>query len=307
MSLIVPATDRPPTLPRCLHAVARARCGPDEVIVIDHPIGAGPARARNDGAQRARGDILVFLDADVEIHPDAFVRIRTAFAGSAALDAVFGAYDDRPEAPGPVSSFRNLLHHHVHCTTAGPAVTFWAGIGGVRREAFLGVGGFDADRYPRASIEDIDLGTRLTAAGGHIVLDPEIQGTHLKAWTLRTMLATDVRRRGAPWIALLLRERSAASSRALNLGWRHRASAVLSVIAAAAVPRRCSWASAGAVVGLLGLNRDFYALLVRQRGNRVAALGVGLHVVHHLTGIASIPSGVLLYLRERNHQPTPGS
>jgi transposase len=33
-----------------------------------------------------------------------------------------------------VSRFRNLLHHHTHTTHPGPACTFWAGCGAVRRE-----------------------------------------------------------------------------------------------------------------------------------------------------------------------------
>ncbi|MGH7896935.1 MAG: acetone carboxylase subunit gamma, partial [Candidatus Binatia bacterium] len=44
------------------------------------------------------------------------------------------------------SRFRNLLHRHVHQEGAGPATTFWAGLGAIRREAFERVGGFDALR-----------------------------------------------------------------------------------------------------------------------------------------------------------------
>ena len=41
------------------------------------------------------------------------------------------------------------------------------------------------------SIEDIDLGRRLVEQGASIRLDPDIQGKHLKAWTLRSLLWTD--------------------------------------------------------------------------------------------------------------------
>jgi hypothetical protein len=304
LSVIVPATDRPPTLARCLSAIDGADEGPEEVVVVAEPAGAGPAAARNAGAGRARGEVLCFIDADVEVHPDAFARLRAAFAGDPRLVAVFGAYDDRPEARGAVSGFRNLLHYHVHRSAAGPATTFWAGLGAVRRELFLGVGGFDADRYPFASIEDIDLGMRLVASDRRIVLDPDVQGTHLKAWTLRSMLATDFARRGAPWVALLLRVRGGgAAGRALNLGWRHRASAALCVTAAAALPVRRARLSAAAVAGLVVLNRDFYLLLARRRGQGQAVIGVGLHVLHHLAGAAAVPAGVLLHLRERRQAP----
>ncbi|MGI9556768.1 MAG: glycosyltransferase family 2 protein, partial [Solirubrobacterales bacterium] len=211
---------------------------------------------------------------------------------------LFGSYDDSPEAPGAVSGFRNLLHHHVHQSSPGQASTFWAGLGAVRREAFERAGGFDEARYAEPSIEDIELGMRMSAAGDRIVLDPEIQGTHLKRWTFSDMVRTDVLRRGAPWVALVAAnaesENGAApeAPRALNLGWRHRLSALVSVgLVASLLIRRPRLAAVGTLV-LLALNRDFYALLIRRRGVGEAALGVGLHAVHHLSAVASVPIGL---------------
>ena len=57
-----------------------------------------------------------------------------------------------------VSQYRNLLHHFVHQHGHAEASTFWAGCGAIRRAAFDAVGGFDAARFPRPSIEDIELG-----------------------------------------------------------------------------------------------------------------------------------------------------
>jgi GT2 family glycosyltransferase len=300
LTAIVPATDSPPTLAACLEAIRAADEAPDEVIVIEQ--GDGPAGARNVGARRATGEILVFVDADVLPHRDAFARIRRAFAERHDLAALFGSYDDSPAAPGAVSAFRNLLHHHVHQLGAGGATTFWAGLGAIRREAFAAVGGFDAERYPQASIEDIDLGTRLAARGAWIELDPRIQGTHLKHWTLASMIETDFLRRGVPWVELLLRQEH--STPVLNLGWRHRASALASLLAAVAIVRGRLRLAAAALVALAALNASFYSLLARRRGPAEAVLGVGLHAVHHLTGVASVPVGVAAYARnqrDRSH------
>jgi len=44
----------------------------------------------------------VFVDADLEIHRDAFQRIRSRFTEDAGLMALFGSYDDSPAAPGVV-------------------------------------------------------------------------------------------------------------------------------------------------------------------------------------------------------------
>jgi hypothetical protein len=291
ISAIVPATDDPPTLGRCVAAIRSGSRAPDELHVITEPSGAGPAAARNEGARQAGGDLLVFVDSDVVVHSDALARIEEAFDADPALSAVFGAYDDAPEAPGAVSGFRNLLHHHVHSAAPGAAETFWAGLGAIRRDRFLEDGGFDAERYPEPSIEDIELGARLVRRGVRISLDPDVRGTHLKRWTLLGMIRTDFARRGVPWVELLVRSGGAAT--ALNLGWRHRVSALASLAGAAAVLRRRPLAAASALAVLVAANRDFYALLLRRRGPAEAAVGVGLHAVHHLTSIAALVTGLL--------------
>jgi hypothetical protein len=241
--------------------------------------------------------VLVFVDADVEVHTDALGRIDAAFADDASLAAVFGAYDDSPRDPALVSSFRNLLHHHVHSSNAGPATTFWAGIGAVRRDAFFAVGGFDEQRYPKPSIEDIDLGSRLHAAGYRIVLDPTIQGTHLKRWTLTSMVKTDLLQRGVPWVELLLSGR--ADRTALNLGWRHRVSALASIAFMGSLATRRVGAAGASLVALGAANHSFYGLLARRCGPLSAAAGVLLHAVHHLTAVAAAPLGLLAYARRR--------
>lgn len=290
LSAIVPATNRPKTLASCLEAIRGAEEAPEEIVVVDRAEGPGPAAARNAGAARASGDVLVFVDADVIPHRDAFRRIRAALAAEPGLVALFGSYDDSPAAAGAVSGFRNLLHHYVHQQAPGAAETFWAGLGAVRREEFLAADGFDAARYSSPSVEDIDLGLRLTAAGADVRLDPELQGTHLKEWTLVEMVRTDLLDRGVPWLTLLLERGGGAT--ALNLGWRHRLSTVACVTGALALTlgRRRTAVAAG--VALVGLNAGFYTLLLRRRGPVEATLGVGLHAIHHLTAATAVPLAV---------------
>jgi GT2 family glycosyltransferase len=297
LSVVIPATDAPETLSRCLAAIRAAAEPPEEVAVVDRPKGTGPASARNLGASRATHDVLVFIDADVEVAPDAFRRIRRAFASDPGLVALFGSYDDDPERHGLISDFRNLLHHHVHQNGAGAATTFWAGLGAVRRDAFLSVGGFDEERFPRPSIEDIDLGMRLTANGSRIVLDPAIQGKHLKRWTLLDMIQTDLVRRGIPWVELLADSRT--SSVTLNLAWRHRLSAAASVGLAASLVARQRRGAVVALAALCALNAPFYVLLWRRRGWQQLLTGIPLHAAHHLAGAVAVPAGAAAYLRKR--------
>ena len=296
LTAIIPATNEPATLHRCRAAIDAARAAPEEVIVVSEPPLAGPAASRNAGARDAEGDVLVFVDADVEVHNDAFTHIRAAFEADPGLVALFGSYDDAPSAPGVVSAFRNLLHHDVHQQSAGPATTFWAGLGAVRREDFVNVGGFDAERYTVPSIEDIELGMRLSAAGARIELIPEIQGTHLKHWSLWGMVRTDFAQRGVPWVGLIIESRG---SSALNLGMKHRVSALASVVGFGALALRRPRIALGSAAVLVALNRRFYGLLVRRRGVPEAAVGVLLHAVHHATSAAAVPVGVLRWARTR--------
>lgn len=297
LSVVIPATDAPPTLGRCLAALVRSS-ERHRVEVVTHPPRSGPAAARNAGAARTSGEIIVFVDADVEVHRDALRHLREALERDPGLAAVFGGYDEQPAATATVSRFRNLLHHHVHAQAAGPATTFWAGLGAVRREAFDAVGGFDADRYRRPSIEDIELGMRLHAAGRRIALDPRARGTHLKRWTLGSMLRSDLGARGAPWVALRL-ERGGDGGAALNLAWRHRLAAAAAVLAAASALTGRGRASALALAAMVAPNARFYLLLARVGGPRLALAGVPLHLVHHLTTAASVPAGLLLWARGR--------
>jgi GT2 family glycosyltransferase len=295
LAVVLPASNDPPTLAACIAAIEAATEPPEELLVVREPPDAGPAALRNAGARDASADVIVFVDADVQVHPDAFSRIRAAFARDPGLSAIFGAYDDSPTAPGIVSGFRNLLHHHVHTASPGPATTFWAGLGAVRRESFFSVGGFD-ERFRTPSIEDIDLGLRLTATGARIVLDPELRGTHAKRWTLPEMIRTDFAARGVPWVQLMLRHRSTPVG--LNLSWRHRLSAALCLAGAVSAARRKPRGALLALGGLVALNHSFYGLLLRRRGPLHAAAGVGLHALHHLTAAAAVPVGAAKHFLE---------
>lgn len=295
LSVIIPATDEPATLEAALSAIRAASDPPEEIIVIDHPRRFGASAARNTGATDAMEDVLVFIDADVAVAPDVFTRIRAHFDEDPELTAVFGAYDDDPSDRSVVSSFRNLLHHHVHRGSPGRASTFWSGIGAVKRTAFMAVEGFD-EHYSRPSIEDIELGARLLDHGANIVLDPDIEGKHLKTWSLREMVATDILRRGAPWIALILRQRAMPTT--LNLGWRHRLSALMCLLAIVLLTMS-HWSLAGmAMVIFVGLNWRFYLLLVTHRGPAFLLAGPLLHVLHHLSAIVSVPIGIGQHLRK---------
>ncbi len=290
ISVIVPATNQPPTLQRCVASIEPELGKGDELIAVTEAEGAGPAAARNEGAARASAPILLFVDADVVLAAGAIARVRSAFDGSPELVALFGSYDDRPEAPGVPSRFRNLLHHYTHQQAAGPINSFWAGIGAVRADAFVGVGGFDPDLYERPSIEDIELGLRLADAGGRIDLDPGLQGTHLKSWSVGSMLRTDLLDRGMPWVELLRDRREVPAQ--LNLGWGQRVAALAAVGLVLSVLLRSLRLSVISLVALIASNLGLYRLLVSRLGPGGAAAALPLHVAHLLVAAASVPLGL---------------
>src|SRR5439155_23394090 len=89
LSVVVPATNEPPTLDRCTAAIRAAAAPDDELVVVDGPLPANAARARNLGAARARGDVIVFVDSDVELHRDALDAIRSPLTADPDLAALF--------------------------------------------------------------------------------------------------------------------------------------------------------------------------------------------------------------------------
>lgn len=261
-------------------------CG---VEVVRQQLNEGPAAARNAGARRASGGILIFVDADVVLAPDALRRIVDGFTRDPGLQAVFGSYDAEPSAGSLISDYRNLLHHFTHQTGRAEATTFWSGCGAVRTGAFLSVQGFD-ERPDLNYIEDVDLGQRLVRAGFRIRLDKGLLATHRKRWTLVGMVRTDVLHRARPWFRLILGGRGLTSD--LNLRWSQRVAVPLTVVGAGLLAASPLLGGSAALLGALalaaalGLSGPFFSFLARARGALFAAACMPLHLIHHLSSAA---------------------
>lgn len=224
LSIVVPVYNGGAQLERCLEALLASACQAYEIILVDDcstdgsaaawsargvrvlrlASRRGPAAARNHGASRARGQVILFVDADVVVQRDTLARVIAFFREQPGVAALFGSYDDAPAASNFVSQYKNLLHHFVHQRSSVQAATFWAGCGAIRRGVFQSLGGFDERKYERPSIEDVELGYRLRRKGFAIVLDKELQVKHLKRWTLRSLLRTDIFDRALTWSQLIL-------------------------------------------------------------------------------------------------------
>ena len=261
-------------------AVLAARSG-HRVIQLTHNV--GPAKARNVGAQLAVGDVLFFLDADVALGSETLYQIQRGFENGAQWDAVIGSYDDQPGSPNFLSQYKNLLHHYTHQRARTNASTFWGACGAIRRSVFWQVGGFD-ERYRHPSIEDIELGYRLTRLSYRIALDKQVQVKHLKRWGIRSLLKADFFYRALPWTRLIWRDRSLVND--LNLDTTSRLS-IISVYAMVGLAALALWWTPlllGAIafgLALIFLNGSVYRFFWRKRGLRFALRVIPWHWLYY--------------------------
>jgi GT2 family glycosyltransferase len=256
---------------------------PDRVRVLVNSETRGPAAARNRGARAATNELIFFVDADVLVPTDALARIREVFAGEPDVHALFGSYDDTPGHPAFLSQYRNLLHHHTHQTGSEHAITFWGACGAIRRSVFEAVGGFD-EGYRHPSIEDIEIGYRLSAAGYNIRLLKDLQVKHLKSWSARSITQTDLLRRAIPWTQLLLERRKMDNDLNVSVNARLSVAATWGIPFAALagfwIPGPALFACVALIASVIALNAPFYRFLWRQRGVAFTLLALPWHAFY---------------------------
>jgi GT2 family glycosyltransferase len=158
-------------------AVVRGLDPPYFLDLLTQP-NRGAAAARNRGATRARGDILLFLDADV-------------VAGKGLLEGHLACHQDKQRvlATGRIAastqstdrSLRDIvpsssfdLGEHAAKPTFQDAYTGNLSVG---RQFFSEVGGFDED-FPASGYDDVEFAYRATLNGGDIVYNPRAVGYH---------------------------------------------------------------------------------------------------------------------------------
>lgn len=314
LSVVIPVYNSAETLERCLSTIA-AQLGPgDEVIVVDDgstddvPAVAGRFRAtivrldrrsgvaaaRNRGADRATRPVLLFVDADVVLHADAIARGRARLADP-SVAGVIGSYDDTPASRTTVSQFKNLAHHYFHQRAAGRVGSFWGACGFIRRPVFDAVGGFDETRFSRPSIEDVELGWRVTDRGGQIVIDPQILATHLKRWTLRSLIKTDVLYRAVPWVRWSLERRRFGGE--LNASPLQQVALVIAILwvvsGVTAVSSSAALLSFGVLSAVaLAINQPLFRLFWRKGGVRLLVAGFALQQLYYLCAFAGLLLGI---------------
>lgn len=222
LSVIIPACNAEQTIVQCLEALACQTVPPEvyEVIVVDdgstdrtaeiacqygvrlvRQPNAGPAAARNHGTQLARGEILLFTDADCAPAPDWIERMTEPFCDPDIVGTK-GVYRTRQKEL--VARFVQLEYEDKYARMLRQdridfVDTYSAAY---RRDIFLANGGFDP-LFPTASVEDQEFSFRLARKGYRLVFVPKAAVYHCHATTLRQYWQ---RKFGIGyWKALLLR------------------------------------------------------------------------------------------------------
>lgn len=185
VSVIIPTFEEEKYLPATLSTLSKVS-PPVEIIVVDSGSSdktvdiakrftrkvyripeRGISKGKNYGAQKAKGDTLVFLDADVQPDPDFVTKVLRTFTNRWVVGATCNVMPQEAELTEAVfSGFYNVLIRFVSTFKPHSQGKFFA----VKREAFSKVKGFN-EGLP--CLEDHDLAFRLSRLG-RIVFIPDL-------------------------------------------------------------------------------------------------------------------------------------
>jgi glycosyltransferase involved in cell wall biosynthesis len=137
-------------------AIAEAWTGRLNLRILRQPANRGVAAARNAGLRAARGELALFLNADVVLPPDFIRRVLPHYEQGVDYLVVNSV----------VANTEHLYPRYVHLMHllqyTGPDNQEWSEGYTCRREAALAVGGFP-EAFPGASGEDAVFGEQMRA------------------------------------------------------------------------------------------------------------------------------------------------
>jgi len=215
VSFVIPTFRRPDALRATLVAVLAVEYPPElcEIVVVDNAgdpateevvrrcagspkvvryvveSRGGVARARNQGARLAGGELLIFCDDDILVE-SSHVRRHLATRQRYGDCLVSGKWRF---APGTLEElnrtafgrYRIALDHKFRGVADGRQIgeglseveAFEANNLLISRQLFWGLGGFDED-FPFAGIEDRELSMRAIQAGARLIRDDRVRLLH---------------------------------------------------------------------------------------------------------------------------------
>jgi glycosyltransferase involved in cell wall biosynthesis len=310
ISVIIPVYNGEKTLGVLLDSLAAGNYGEREIIVVDdgsidrtrevaskYPVKTtstggrrGPAVARNLGAKEARGDVLLFLDADTVARPDLLSHVAERFKNEPQLVAIVGYYDKVPRNPGKFARYKALMVHYWF-RNATVMESFETCCGAIRREAFFKAGGFD-ESYIDADVEDYEFGYRVMEQGPIQVDHRMVVGHHFPSFGKNFR---NYYRRSKLWMALfLLRRRFESTATTPGEG----ISRMVGVGAAGLLVLGLFWnillyPGLFAFAVYLYLLRDFLTLLRAEEGFVFMLWGIGIHLASSFAIVGGIATALV--------------
>ena len=220
ISVIVPTHNNKKTIEKCLKSIFLLKNNIKEVIVVDNCSKDGtttiikkfPCKllrlnknygagfARNFGAKKAKGNLLLFVDGDIELSSQAITLILNSFKKTKNISCVVGLLSKENLCKNIISEYKNLFMHYMVVNLPEYISTTVGAITSVKKDVFKKIGGYNP--YFRA-VEDIDFGQRLVKNGYKIYLNKKLQVKHLKEYSLKTLLITDFKK-AFYWARILL-------------------------------------------------------------------------------------------------------
>lgn len=194
LSVIIPAYNASETLGKLLASLTKSTFKNFEVIIGDdasneqYLVGKGttivrltrnrgPAAARNAAVKKAKGEMLVFLDADVTVYPDTLNKIAEKFNEDHDLTAITGVWDKHQRTKSFFPQFKALRDWSYWINERdrdGYYYLFSTRIAAIRRDVFTRLGGFnEAFRQ----MEDVELTYRI-AKRYAIIFAPDVRVHH---------------------------------------------------------------------------------------------------------------------------------
>jgi len=189
VSVIVPLFNDAEVVTEALDSVTRSTFSSWEVVVVDdastdggadtvhtwmdrndakpatlvrHEVNRGLAAARNTGAEKSRGELLLMLDSDNKLRRLGLARLASALEDEPRAAFAYGMLD-RFNAEGPVGIVSQFGWEPDRLREGN----YIDALALIRRSAFSKVGGYSEDARLLLGYEDYDFWARLAEAGEH--------------------------------------------------------------------------------------------------------------------------------------------
>jgi GT2 family glycosyltransferase len=244
ISVIIPTFQRCSSVHRLLQALACQTVQPDQFEVIVSIDGSqdgtlemvqrfpapyalraiwqpnrGRAAACNTGIRASTGDLVIFLDDDMEPVPSFLAAHQQAHVNAPRLGVIGAAPITVEESSPPVVDFigRKFNNHLERLAQPGYHIQlrdFYSGNFSIRRDTLLEVGLFD-EAFRIYGHEDLELYWRLSRAGVKVIYDPRAKARQYFTKDLAALVRDSIAKGKT---AILLASKHPEAARHLRLG-----------------------------------------------------------------------------------------